>query len=186
MKRPVIMLVFAVAVLAQLLVPASMIAKRETTLREGKVFKFRTAPVDPFDAFRGRYVALSYEEESRDIPVPAEWNIQRDQNVFAVIEDGDDGFARIARIDVKRPDVEDYFPVVAQYTSETNVTVFFREKRFYMDEFKAPQAEAAYREGMQDTNRSVYVTMRVKDGFGVVENLFIDDLPMRDYLETPR
>ena len=59
------LLVFALVGFAQLAVPASLIWKRERTLRQGHVWKFRTAPVDPVDAFRGRYVALEFEAEGR-------------------------------------------------------------------------------------------------------------------------
>ena len=53
-KRNGILLGLVVVAAAQLAVPAWMIAGRELTLREGQVFKFRTRPVDPADAFRGR------------------------------------------------------------------------------------------------------------------------------------
>jgi len=53
---------YLVAVLAQVAVPATMIWGRERTLAVGSVYKFRTQPVDPYDAFRGRYVSLRIEE----------------------------------------------------------------------------------------------------------------------------
>ena len=50
------LIIFLVVALAQISVPASMIWKRQRTLREGRLWKFRTAPVDPVDAMRGRYL----------------------------------------------------------------------------------------------------------------------------------
>jgi uncharacterized membrane-anchored protein len=77
------LLVFAVVGLAQLAVPASLIWKREQTLRHGSVWKFRTAPVDPVDAFRGRYVALEFEAEGQTISPPP--NLGYDQTVFLTL-----------------------------------------------------------------------------------------------------
>ena len=47
-------LIFGVVVVAQLAVPAAMVWQREQTLNHGRVWKFRTAPVDPVDVIRGR------------------------------------------------------------------------------------------------------------------------------------
>lgn len=63
MNRNLLLALLVVLAAAQLAVPASMIVQRETVLTQGRVYKFKTAPVDPVDAFRGRYVALRFEEE---------------------------------------------------------------------------------------------------------------------------
>jgi len=64
------LIVFVLVAFAQLAVPGSLIWKREHTLRQGNVWKFRTAPVDPVDVFRGRYVALHFEVETQEISPP--------------------------------------------------------------------------------------------------------------------
>ncbi|MBK6341440.1 MAG: GDYXXLXY domain-containing protein [Flavobacteriales bacterium] len=60
-RKPLLFLGIA---LAQLAVPAWMIAGRERVLSQGEVFKFKTAPIDPRDPFRGEYVRLDFEAES--------------------------------------------------------------------------------------------------------------------------
>lgn len=52
------------AVIAQLLVLASMAGEREWIFRTGKVVYLRTAPIDPRDLFRGDFVRLQYEINS--------------------------------------------------------------------------------------------------------------------------
>ena len=42
-------LIFGVVALAQLAVPATMVWQRDQTLKQGRIWKFRTAPVDPVD-----------------------------------------------------------------------------------------------------------------------------------------
>lgn len=182
MKKSLITIIFALAVAAQLLVPVSMIWKREATLREGAIYKFRAAPVDPYDAFRGRFVALRYQEEARDIPVAADLKITSGRKCYAVIENGEDGFARIARVELDRPEMADYIPALVRYTSETNVTIDIPYKRFYMEESAAPRAEAAYRDFSQATNLNAYIQLRVRNGFGVIEDLYVEDVPVREFL----
>ena len=65
-KKKILLVLFILVAIVQISFSASMIINREITLKSGKQFKFRTAPVDPYDAFRGRYVALTLEE---DIPL---------------------------------------------------------------------------------------------------------------------
>jgi hypothetical protein len=57
--------------------------------------------------------------------------------------------------------------------------------RFYMEETLAPRAEAAYSRHANRRDRTVddvYVSVRVKDGRGVIEDLFIKGRPIRDFL----
>jgi hypothetical protein len=182
MKKPLIMIVFVLTAAAQLLVPASMVVKREATLREGKVFKFRTTPVDPYDAFRGRYVALSYEQDR--ITKAEQFSFKRGQKVFAVLSEDEEGYAQMVSVWQHRPEDLDYLEVEVRsgVSYETNVLVRIRQDRFYMEENAAPKAEAAYQAMSSSTNRNAHVQMRIRDGFGVIEELFIDDLPVREYL----
>ncbi|HUR30287.1 MAG TPA: GDYXXLXY domain-containing protein, partial [Saprospiraceae bacterium] len=61
MIKIILPIAFAIMVLVQLYVPASMIMESEKVLKEGKEFKFKTAPVDPTDPFRGKYVELNFD-----------------------------------------------------------------------------------------------------------------------------
>ena len=60
-------LIFGVVVLAQLAVPAAMVWQREQTLNHGRVWKFRTAPVDPIHrvTFRCGRIHGAYKIRSR-------------------------------------------------------------------------------------------------------------------------
>jgi uncharacterized membrane-anchored protein len=155
-------------------------------LRTGKVYKFRTAPVDPYDAFRGKYVALSYA--SAAAPVKNGDNIPFQSIAYASLSQDENGFARFGELSVNPPLTGDYLRVEHQFT-ELNDKAHFRLPldRFYMEESKAPQAEQAYRRygnrGGQ-TKAPTYVAVRVKNGRGVIEDLFINDQPIREFLKT--
>ena len=180
MKTKSLLFLFAVAVLLQLAVPASMIAKRERVLREGQVFKFRTAPVDPYDAFRGRFVALSLEE--RSVPLAPGQDFQRGQKVYALLAQDADGFAHYAGLSRTRPETEPFLATRIQYVNHTNAFLHLPFDRFYMEESQAPAAEKAYWEHSRRTNRTAYIQVRIQNGFGVIEDLYLDGTPIRQYL----
>ena len=79
--------IFIVVAMVQFSVPASVVWKRERTLKHGRVWKFRTAPVDPIDAIRGRYVRLRFAAEE----VPAEEPRQQEHRVRRALSSGAGG-----------------------------------------------------------------------------------------------
>jgi uncharacterized membrane-anchored protein len=173
--------VFAAVVAAQLAVPAWMIVRRELTLREGRLFKFRTQPVDPVDAFRGRYVQLRLEPDAVTTPPAARWTPR--QRAYAVLTADSNGFARVVRLDRRPPPSEPAIAVRVGYASGADtVHLVWPLDRYYMEEKKAPAAEIAYREHSRRTNRTCHVTVRVRDGNAVIEGLFIEDKPIREFL----
>ena len=62
MNQKITIPAFILMVLAQLYVPASMIFQKERVITQGTAYKFRTAPIDPNDPFRGKYITLSFNE----------------------------------------------------------------------------------------------------------------------------
>lgn len=180
-RKNTILSLFAVLVVVQLAVPLSMIQKREMTLRNGAQYKFRTAPVDPADAFRGRYVALRLDEQT--VWVPEGTAFRHGQKAYAAVSNDVNGFARIGQLAADRPRVGTYVPVTVSYVYGTNAQIQLPFDRYYMTETKAPQAEAAYWSHSRRTNQTTYVTVRVLNGFAVLEELYIDDLPIKDFLK---
>ncbi|MGD0059536.1 MAG: GDYXXLXY domain-containing protein [Verrucomicrobiia bacterium] len=171
---------FALAAVAQLTVPAWMIVSHERTLLTGKVFKFRTAPVDPYDAFRGRYVRLQIEQKPLPIPAGAQWKIG--QEVFALIETDATGFSRLGELRATRPDGWPYLTVRVNQIAGPTAWLLVPLDRFYMEENLAPAAEKAYREHSRASGRDAYITVRIRDGAGVIENLWVDGVPIHEFV----
>ena len=181
-SKNIVLCAFVCLALIQIGVPLSMIGRRELTLRYGRQYRFRTAPFDPYDAFRGRYVALRMEQDKAIVPNGSEFF--RGQRAFASIEVGEKGFARISGLSADRPDGEAYLRVRIGYSSGTNeVHLDLSFDRYYMSEKVAPAAEAAYREHSTREKRDAYVTVRVRQGFAVLEELYIGNKPMREFLD---
>lgn len=180
---PWILALLAVTFLAQWFVPASIIWRFESALRDGKLFKFQTRPVDPYDAFRGRYVALGFSQEN----VPWKYTavpLKRGENMYALIENDTNGFARIKNLSAERPQTGDYIGVKIRYAaSPTNVFVQLPFDRYYMNEKKAPAAEDAYRKHSVRGQQDAYVTVRVRAGRAVIEDLYIAGKPIREFLK---
>ena len=171
------LIVFLLLALVQLAVPASLIWNREQTLRRGSVWRFRTAPVDPVDAFRGRYVALEFEEETRQIAPPE--GASDGQAVFMTLRQTPEGFAEIDRISTSAPPGDDFIRVQLHGS-----TVSLPFDTYWVTERDAPAAEAAYRSQSSREKRNAFVTVRVFRGDAALEQLYLDGMPLGDYLRA--
>jgi uncharacterized membrane-anchored protein len=192
--NPKLMLTLFLAVSSvQLWVPIGQIMKYEDVLRTGHVYKFRTAPVDPYDAFRGKYVALTYANATAVIK-PGKSPDLRNTAYVTLGRDGN-GFAFFKELSMDPPPAGDYVRVEYFYFSRTSYMggaqtwAQFRLPfdRFYMEEGKAPKAEQAYRQFGNPRNQAqaqAYALVRVKDGRGVIEDLYVNDQPIREFVKT--
>ena len=179
-RRTVILGLFAVLAVAQLAASVGMIARQELVLRHGRVYKFLTGPVDPFDALRGRFVALVFE--SNTMPVVEGFEVSRGDRVYALVEEDADGFARLTRLVRQRPPGDAAIPVKVHHTYRAEVRLELPFDRYYMEEDIAPEAEAAYRQRARAGNRDAYVTVRVWKGHAVLEELYVGGKPILEFL----
>lgn len=169
--------VLLLVVFAQLAVPGSLIWKREQTLRHGSVWKFRTAPVDPVDAFRGRYIALQFEIETHELHPPPDPELY--QTVFVTFKLSSEGFAEIDQVSVAAPARDDF--ITAQLNGN-RITLPF--DKYWVTERDAPAAEAAYQNLSRRGNQNAYVSVRVFHGDAAIEQLYLDNQPLGEYLRA--
>jgi len=162
MKRLLMPLLIAVIVI-QLCVPVYMIANKYGILKNGEEFKFRVSPVDPYDAFRGRYVSLFSRQEVSG------------QGKYGVIAVAADGFAYISFISDNKPASGVYIK------SKGHNWFSLPIDRYYMDEKFAPKAEALARR--REPGEEAYVTVRVRNGELIISGLFIDGVAIEDIIK---
>jgi len=170
--------------IAQLAMPIGQIRKYEDVLRTGRPYKFLTAPVDPYDAFRGKYVALNYAYT---------WTTLHEGHklgprgaAFLTLGRHENGFAQFGDLTPKPPTSGDYLRVEYWLTGMNNATFRLPFDRFYMEESKAPKAERAYQNNPNRRGQisgQTYALVRVKDGRGVIEDLFVNDQPIREFIK---
>lgn len=182
MKNRLIIGLFCCIALMQIIIPLSMIIKRESVLKNGVQFKFKTAPVDPYDAFRGRYVALRIKGDN--VSRPQGVSLSYGQNVYALIAIDEQGFAQFSTLSTSKPQGVPYIQAKVRYISGDNVQLDLPMDRYYMEEKAAPTAERVYREYSRRDKQDAYVLVRVKDGFAVIESLYVGGRRIEDVVRS--
>lgn len=184
MKKLIIPIFIAIACV-QWWVPASMIVKKEKILKDGKAYKFRTEPVDPSDPFKGRYISLRFE--ASNYTPKQKMSFSFDSEVFVILKNDAAGFAAVDSISTTRPTIDNFVMAnvnYVEYDSPYTVMLRYPFDKFYMDEFKAPEAEALYRSALSDTaRRTTYALVKVKSSEAVIEDVFVDGVPIRKLLK---
>lgn len=194
----------ALAALGVLQVAAAgwSIARYESTLSSGTPHKIHVAPVDPADAFRGRYVAV---RPSIRIAKPIAPETERllfaiqahEGTAYVVLETDAEGFARARQVVAEPPMGGDYLKIERVSTAwesdgqpgrakAVGYDLGFAFDRYYMTEAAAPAAEQKYREAARQGSRAgTWLTVRVKNGIGVIDGLFIDGVPIEQVHARP-
>jgi len=181
--KKILFVVFIVACLIQLAVPAKMIMDKETVMSEGHEYKFRTAPVDPYDPFRGKYITLSFDA-NRYTGAGKDSNYFAGDEVYVLLGTDSAGFALIAGISKHEPDGEninvDYVKAKVRYAYRSEVTIEYPFQRFYMDENKAASAESGYREAnRRNSAQEVYALVFVKQGEAALKDVMVDGVSIQ-------
>jgi len=170
-----------------------MIVQREITLRRGVPVKFKVAPVDPYDALRGRYVLLRFEacrnpvKMAQEDAVRRRARLRRGERVYAVLRVDDSGFAKIVEVRRRPPKEGLYVAAWVRYAPQDGAVVLrLPFEHFYMDEYRAPRAEDLLRRRTAREQHPAYVVVRVLRGRAVLEDLYVDDRPIAAWLEKGR
>ena len=183
MKSIHIFSIFIVVVLGQLFVPAQMIFDLENTISKGTAFKFKTQPVDPSDPFKGKYIYLNYEIGSV-ITGDSIWT--NDAPIYVMLTTDSLGFAKVKAVYREVPQNTDFVKAKVNWYDEYEHTVNFSFPfdEFYMNETKAYDAELAYINAQRDSlPNNTYALVYVLNGKGVLDNVFINDVPIAKYVE---
>ncbi|MBI5095399.1 MAG: GDYXXLXY domain-containing protein [Candidatus Hydrogenedentes bacterium] len=179
MKKPWLMALFLVLAVGQIAAPVSMIVQREQVLKDGRLYKFPSQPIDPVDVFRGRYVALSLRAAQEVYSTPA-WNWE-DRTAYARIKVDEAGFAHFDNLTSAPPPSGDYVKARVHYGS-----LVLPFSRYYMNEKLAPKAESEYWKHMGRRGSGQiesYAAVRVLRGNAVLEDLYIGGKPVAEFLD---
>ncbi len=186
MNKKLIFPAFILMVLIQLYIPVRMISNKEAVLAGGKEFKFKTAPIDPNDPFRGKYIMLAFEENSAKVTSAEDWN--QGDLIYVLLTEDDKGFVKIISVSKEKPIYdEDYVSASIGYIindSLSMVTIEYPFTRFYMEESKAQGAEQAYREAARDTTQVTYALVSIKNGEAVIKDVMINGVPIREMAKS--
>jgi uncharacterized membrane-anchored protein len=178
--RSLRIIIFTIVALIQLSVPASVVWRRAQTLKHGRLWKFKTAPADPVDAVRGRYIALRFAAEE----VPQVEQPIATASVYAVLKEDENGFAKVEHISTARIVGDDAIKAEPLGYWRDSQHVRFPFNRYWVTEANAPAAEKAYLDNSRRGNQNAYVTVRVHNGDAEIEQLYIDNQRLADYLRA--
>lgn len=179
MRKTIIPLLFLLFAL-QLFVPGQMIHQQENTIKTGIAYKFKTRPIDPTDPFRGKYITLRYELNS--FKTKESWKDYHG-DVYVYLNKDTDGFASIAAVSKTALDSDkDYVIAKSDYHYDKTAHFSLPFNRFYMNENKAYDAEVSVRQTQMDTTKTCYGLVYIKDGTAVLDNVFIDDVPIQEFV----
>jgi uncharacterized membrane-anchored protein len=187
-KKYYLLAIFAALAFIQLCVPLYMALKWENVLKDGQPFFLETAPVDPYDAFRGRYIVLGFKENTGMLAADSlNVSFEYRQPVYALLETNSGGFGFIKEVSVNKPVEKPYvkakFLGLDQKTSVVRVALPFN--RYYVPEPLAQEAEDEMRRQARN-KKSAVALLRVKDGYGAIENIYFENKPLLEYLREQR
>src|ERR1044071_7720133 len=112
MMKNIVIGAFVLMVCAQWAVPLSLIRDANKTIRQGAEYKFKTAPVDPVDPFKGKYITLDYELRNYYPLDTNEVHFPESSTVYALLEEDSAGFAKIRKLVQEPPTSDDDFVAV--------------------------------------------------------------------------
>ena len=170
----------------QIYVPAKMVYDSEVVLDEGISYKFKTAPVDPSDPFRGKYITLQYDIDEYKVVDENDWS--RGEKIYVQLTTDKEGYAKILDVSKEKPHTSiDYVHAsvdyVRNYSSPPTILINYPFTRFYMEESKAYDAELAYRRSQRDTAQTTYAVIHIKNGAPIIKDVFIDEVPIRELVK---
>ncbi|MCG8310671.1 MAG: GDYXXLXY domain-containing protein [Cytophagales bacterium] len=184
-NKSVLLGLFILVAVAQIYVPASMIMEREDVLKKGKLWKFKTRPIDPNDPMRGKYITLAYENNVYKIP--GDSTFFSGQEVFVVLKEDENGYSTIDKVEIDRPPADaEYVKAeiwyVNYYEDTARISIRYPFDRFYMEEYKAPEAERLYNEFSRDSTTVTYAVVKIKDGEAVLEDVVVDGVSIAEII----
>jgi len=173
---------FIIIALVQWFVPGKMIFDREAILKNGQTFRFLTEPVDPSNPFVGKYIILNFKEERFTVSNPDKYSYNQD--IYVLLQNDSSGFAHVKGISATAPAAGSAFvKAKVRWINAKEIMINYPFDKYYMDEFKAPKAENAYREANIDTSRKTWAVIKVWKGNAVTENVMIDNKPIFDLIK---
>ena len=181
-SKKIIIPAFIFVALVQIYIPAKIIFDRAIVLSSGKEFKFKTAPIDPSDPFRGKYITLNFNEITIDIQNTGNWT--RGEAVFVLLETDNSGFAKIRSVSKAKPlETQDFLKAKVNYVDGSKLSIEYPFDRFYMEESKAYDAELTYRRILPDTSQVAYALVNIKNGESVLKDVMINGVSIREIVK---
>ncbi len=189
------LLIFLLLAIVQWVFTGNMIASHYAIVAHGTAFRFQTQPIDPSHPFTGKYIYLDYKEnrfvekddDSLFSASDSQKEVQAGDDVYLLLTTDSKGFAAIQHIAKNPPPTGNYVQAKCSYTNvdtgnRTLIFIQYPFDKFYMEEYKAPEAEKIYISANRDTASVCYALVKVYKGKAVVENVFINNTAISELI----
>ena len=96
------------------------------------------------------------------------------------------GFVQVTEVTKNEPKSEFYIKAKVDWYNEfeKELNIVYPFNKFYMDETKAYNAELAHMKAQQDSiPNNTYALVFIKNGKAVLDNVFINEIPIAKYVE---
>ena len=183
-----LLLFLAVSAIAALY-PIYKIISYEFPLTQPTIYKFEIEALDPYDSFRGRYIVLS-PRPSIIIAENGE-DFSGGRYVYAIVTRDKEGFAKIASLSMRQPDVpslkirspylEREYPGLKKGESAYRVELPFT--KYFMNEKIAPKAEELTTKMLRRGVKTAAVVKIYRAGNYSVTDIEIGGRSIREYLK---
>lgn len=159
MKKKILIIILAAVTLIQLLVPIAVIRQKYDILENGTEYKFRVS-------------AYAVGKKVKFDVIGIDGSQYKKGEKYGIISVGEDGFARILKMTTVRP-VSGYVISKSSRNFEFPVNSLKLNSRAYESLFHK----------IYDYGSEIYITVRIKDGRAVLENFFVADKTLEEYLK---
>lgn len=174
--------------LIQWYVPSSMIIEHEDILQNGEIILLKTRPIDPYNPFRGRYVSLYFEENSKKMPADLAEEFSGKPTIYVTFTKDSVGNALVKELTLEPPVNEFYVTAIASYYNyqddrdSISVHIKYPFTKYYAEETMAPKIES-YNSFRNEDRIPAVAQVRVVNGNSVIEKLLVDGKPIEEFIE---
>ncbi|MEK0421310.1 MAG: hypothetical protein RLZZ161_1161 [Bacteroidota bacterium] len=169
--------------LLQLLFLGGLLYDYEKTKTEGALFRLELQMYDPYDMFRGNYMALNFKENRIKMPV---FKPRWDEKFYVkLVRNPKTGFAMPKQVSLKYNGGDDWVEVSNSGgsvvdNSDTLLLFSFMQDRFFISENKVKKADEALRKATADSSKRCWAEMRVRNGTAILTDVKIDGKSLKD------
>ncbi len=177
-----------------LMIPLYMVFSSEDILENGNRHKIRLQAYDPFDPFRGKYLMLNYDNSA-----DCDNTLKDGDDCYITLKKDSLGFSYFDYASAEKPKGTDYFKSRVEYMGsffdpgfdgdwpeDIGATCNFSTNNFskyFINENKAKRAEDFVIDYQRSRPDDIYVAIRVLDGEVRLEDIFIEETPLLEFLE---
>ncbi|HCC07639.1 MAG TPA: hypothetical protein DEP72_05710 [Clostridiales bacterium] len=192
--------IIIVILFIQLLIPILMIYGNEIIAKVGTEIKLEIRQFDPYDYFRGRYlniqpvaVEVNKENISKSLNMKlinqaidnSDYNFNNRIKCFVTFKEGKDGMYKVDKVTDEKPkDTKSYLKANLNFYNNLGnpiIEVDYNIKKFFINEKFASIADQTIRELPNEVKS--YIKVKIMDGDFVIENLYIGDKNIYEYLK---